>query len=79
LHLKYDRLCNLRVTTIKTDVDLSKVKSSYEDFIVNDLSKYLNVESRNDVIVRAYLELAGKSFISLILHYLLFIILINKD
>ncbi|CAG8596515.1 2937_t:CDS:10 [Funneliformis mosseae] len=53
-------LCNLRVTTIKTDVDLSKVKSSSEDFIMNDLSKYLNVESRNDVIVRTYLELAAQ-------------------
>ncbi|CAI2185776.1 7242_t:CDS:2 [Funneliformis geosporum] len=53
-------LCNLRVTTIKTDVDLSKVKSSSEDFIAYDLSRYLNVESRNDVIVRTYLELAAQ-------------------
>ncbi|RIA90217.1 P-loop containing nucleoside triphosphate hydrolase protein [Glomus cerebriforme] len=53
-------LCNLRVTTIKTDVDLSKVKSNNEDFLTNDLSKYLNVESRNDIIVRTYLELAAQ-------------------
>lgn len=32
---------------------------------MNDLSKYLNVDSRNNVIVRTYLELAGKSFIPL--------------
>ena len=61
-YIKYDRLCNLRVTTIKTDVDLSKVKSSNEDFHVHDLSKYLNVESRNDIIVRTYLKLAGELF-----------------
>ncbi|GES77662.1 P-loop containing nucleoside triphosphate hydrolase protein [Rhizophagus clarus] len=53
-------LCNLRVTTIKTNVDLSKVKSHKGDFHLNDLSKYLNVDSRNNVIVRTYLELAAQ-------------------
>ncbi|PKC12770.1 P-loop containing nucleoside triphosphate hydrolase protein [Rhizophagus irregularis] len=53
-------LCNLRVTTIKTNVDLSKVRSYKEDFHMNDLSKYLNVDSRNNVIVRTYLELAAQ-------------------
>ncbi|CAG8699181.1 5377_t:CDS:2, partial [Acaulospora colombiana] len=36
-------LCDLRVTTIKTDIDLSDVKSNKEDFIESDLSKYVNV------------------------------------
>lgn len=56
------RLCNLRVTTIKTDINLSDVKSNCRDFITKDLSMHLNVATRNETVVRTYLALAGKSF-----------------
>ncbi|CAG8533842.1 1163_t:CDS:10 [Acaulospora morrowiae] len=51
-------LCNLRVTTVKTDFDLSNVKSNNADFIESDLSKYVNVRPRNEMIARTYLALA---------------------
>ncbi|RHZ53794.1 hypothetical protein Glove_437g10 [Diversispora epigaea] len=56
--IKEKWLCNLRVTTIKTDIDLSDVKSNSRDFVVKDLSKFLNVKMRNEMIVRTYLALA---------------------
>ncbi|CAG8479286.1 5938_t:CDS:10 [Diversispora eburnea] len=56
--IKEKWLCNLRVTTIKTDIDLSDVKSHNKDFVIKDLSKFLNVKMRNEMIVRTYLALA---------------------
>lgn len=52
-------LCNLRVTTVKTHTDLSKVRSLSGDFQVGALSRTVNVTGRNEVVVRSYARFAG--------------------
>ncbi|CAG8533248.1 10216_t:CDS:10 [Ambispora leptoticha] len=52
-------LCNIKVTTIKTEIDLSKVKTLNGDFVASDLSKKVNVPGRNKIIVGTYLKYAA--------------------
>ncbi|CAG8553911.1 18514_t:CDS:10 [Dentiscutata erythropus] len=56
--IKEKWLCNLRVTTIRTGTDLSRVKSNAIDFVPTILSKLVNVKNRNEIIVRTYLKFA---------------------
>ena len=54
------RLCDLKINIIKTNIDITKIRANNEDFVLSDLSKCLNVKTRNDIIVRSYLEYARK-------------------
>lgn len=49
------------LTTVRTSVDLTKVKSSAGDFQTSELSKAVNQEETNTIIVRAWMEKAMKS------------------
>ncbi|RKP23421.1 P-loop containing nucleoside triphosphate hydrolase protein [Syncephalis pseudoplumigaleata] len=51
-------LSNLRVTTIQTRVDLSKVKSLGDDFQQRQLANAVNTPERNELVVRSYLNYA---------------------
>jgi hypothetical protein len=42
---------------VETDVDLSQVKTSMGDFVVSQLSRAVNVDGRNALVVRAFREL----------------------
>ncbi|CAJ0642798.1 16404_t:CDS:2, partial [Entrophospora sp. SA101] len=53
-------LCDLKTKVIKTNIDISKIRANNDDFMLSDLSKCLNVKTRNDVIVRSYLEYAHR-------------------
>lgn len=39
---------------IETDIDLSKVKTRMGDFVVSHLSRAINVEARNDLVVKVF-------------------------
>ncbi|CAJ0904944.1 2482_t:CDS:2 [Entrophospora sp. SA101] len=56
--IKEKWLCDLKTKVIKTNIDISKIRANNDDFMLSDLSKCLNVKTRNDVIVRSYLEYA---------------------
>jgi superfamily II DNA or RNA helicase len=42
---------------VETDVDLSRVKTSMGDFVVSQLSRAVNVQDRNALVVKAFREL----------------------
>ncbi|KAG0209505.1 hypothetical protein BGX28_010278 [Mortierella sp. GBA30] len=48
-------LCNLRVSTIKTEFDLKDVKVQRGDFVQKDLAIKCNTPVRNDIVVRSYM------------------------
>ncbi|KAI8058049.1 P-loop containing nucleoside triphosphate hydrolase protein [Syncephalis plumigaleata] len=52
-------LSNLRVTTVQTRVDLSKVKSLGDDFQQRQLANAVNTPERNELVVRSYMEYAN--------------------
>ncbi|KJX97883.1 dead deah box helicase like protein [Zymoseptoria brevis] len=54
-------LSDMILTTVRTSVDLTKVKSSAGDFQTSELSKAVNQEETNTIIVRAWMEKAMKS------------------
>jgi ATP-dependent helicase IRC3 len=54
------RLSNLRVTTVQTSVDLSKVKCLGDDFQQRQLANAVNTPERNELIVRSYMEYASR-------------------
>lgn len=57
----HSRLCKMKVTSIKTDVDISDVKlNSLQDFNENDLARKINTPDRNAVIVRSHFQFAGE-------------------
>ncbi|CAJ0840596.1 5435_t:CDS:2 [Entrophospora sp. SA101] len=58
--IKEKWLCDLKTKVIKTNIDISKIRANNDDFMLSDLSKCLNVKTRNDVIVRSYLEYAHR-------------------
>jgi ATP-dependent helicase IRC3 len=51
-------LSDMILTTVRTDVDLSKVKSGSGDFQTSELSKAVDQDETNEVIVRAWMEKA---------------------
>ncbi|ORY91434.1 P-loop containing nucleoside triphosphate hydrolase protein [Syncephalastrum racemosum] len=51
-------LCSLKVTTIETDVDLSHVATRYDDFSTPELSRAVNVETRNTIILESWKKYA---------------------
>lgn len=55
------RLCNMKVTTVQTKVDLSSVGTRYNDFKEKELSRAINTIDRNDIIVKSWEKYAGKS------------------
>lgn len=55
-----DWLSNLIFTTVKTGADLSKVRSSRGDFQTGSLSKAVNTQENNALIVRSWLAKASQ-------------------
>lgn len=51
-------LSNLLFTTVATDLDLSRVKSTQTDFLPSELSKAVNTPGGNDLTVRTWLSKA---------------------
>ncbi len=52
-------LCEPKCFSVQTDCDLSKVKTIGGEFVQKDLSEAVDNESRNTLIVKAYLEKAS--------------------
>jgi len=52
-------LCNMKVTTVQTKVDLSSVGTRYNDFKEKELSKAINTNQRNDIIVKSWEKYAA--------------------
>ncbi|KAF2860452.1 DNA or RNA helicase of superfamily II [Piedraia hortae CBS 480.64] len=57
--IKNDWLSNAIFTTVELGADLSRVKSSSGDFQTASLSKAVNLESQNDLVVRSWLARAA--------------------
>ncbi|KAG0229747.1 hypothetical protein BGW42_001350 [Actinomortierella wolfii] len=53
---KWQVLCGLRVSTIKTDFDLRDVKTLGGDFVQKDLAFKVNTPIRNEIVVRSYMK-----------------------
>ncbi|KAG2176795.1 hypothetical protein INT44_007459 [Umbelopsis vinacea] len=52
-------LCNMKVTTVQTKVDLSSVGTRYNDFKESELSKAINTLDRNDIIIKSWEKYAA--------------------
>lgn len=52
-------LANIYYYSVKTDIDISRVKSTGGDYQEKDLANTVNMESRNKAIVDKYIELGG--------------------
>jgi ATP-dependent helicase IRC3 len=51
-------LCDIAVTTVKTNIKFQGIKDSAGDFNLGQLSKEANTSIRNDIIVDTYLKQA---------------------
>lgn len=51
-------LTDIDVLSVKTDVDISKVKSTNIEYDLKELSRAINIEKRNELILKSYLELS---------------------
>lgn len=51
-------LCPLKITTIETNVDLSRVATRYDDFSTAELSRAVNIETRNTIILESWKKYA---------------------
>lgn len=49
----------IKAFKVTTSCDISQVKSAYGDFMIGELSAAINVEDRNNLILKAYKEYAG--------------------
>lgn len=54
LLIKKKFLCPLRARKIKTGINLDKIKNRYGDYSLNELASRVNVNSRNELIVKKY-------------------------
>ncbi|KAI9488383.1 P-loop containing nucleoside triphosphate hydrolase protein [Zychaea mexicana] len=52
-------LCPIKVTTVETQVDLSKVHTRYDDFMQSQLARAVNVEQRNKTIYQSWTKFAA--------------------
>ncbi|CAG8660806.1 1807_t:CDS:10, partial [Ambispora gerdemannii] len=52
-------LCDIKVTTVKTEIDISKVRALKGEFVISELAKEVNVKARNEIIIRTYLQYAA--------------------
>lgn len=61
-NLKFYRLCDVRFTTVRANIDLSGVTISTRngDFNPTSLAQAINTDTVNNVVVRAWLDRAGK-------------------
>ena len=75
MNLKFYRLCNVRFTTVRAKIDLSDVtiNSRNGDFNPSSLGQAINTDTINNVVVRAWIDRAGKS-VTYIFHHLSFLI-----
>lgn len=56
------RLCNVRFTTVRANIDLSDVtvNSRTGDFNPTSLAQVVNTDTVNELIVRTWLDKAGR-------------------
>ncbi|ORY06346.1 P-loop containing nucleoside triphosphate hydrolase protein [Basidiobolus meristosporus CBS 931.73] len=52
-------LCNLKITTVKTNTDLSGIRRYNFDFNTAQLASRTNVPQRNEIIIHSYLKYAA--------------------
>ena len=52
--IKQNYLTNLRAFTVRTNIDISKVKKSGGDFNIKDLGETINKDERNSIILDTY-------------------------
>jgi hypothetical protein len=59
---KFYRLCNVRFTTVRVNIDLDKVKINTRngDFNASSLAQVVNTDTFNNVVVRTWIDRAGK-------------------
>jgi len=60
LTVHLDRLCNIRFTSVRTDIDLQGVtiSSITGDFNPTSLSHVINTQTVNDLVVKTWLDRA---------------------
>ena len=58
--IKQKYLSNLKAFTIKTNIDISKVKKSGEDFNITDLGRAVNRDSRNKIVLSTFQQNKSK-------------------
>ncbi|KAA8906630.1 P-loop containing nucleoside triphosphate hydrolase protein [Sphaerosporella brunnea] len=51
-------LCPVKFTTVQTNVDLSRVRATGNDFAVGELSRAVNTDQANETVVRSWLQKA---------------------
>ncbi|KAI8140480.1 P-loop containing nucleoside triphosphate hydrolase protein [Fennellomyces sp. T-0311] len=51
-------LCPIKVTTVQTSIDLSKVGTSYDDFQQAQLARAVNVDHRNKIVLESWKKFA---------------------
>lgn len=49
-------LCDIQVNTVKTSIDLNGLPVTKSDFNISKLAEVVNVESRNNIVLKTYLE-----------------------
>lgn len=61
-NLKFYRLCDVRFTSVRANIDLSGVTISTRngDFNPTSLAQAINTDTVNNVVVRAWMDRAGK-------------------
>ena len=60
LTVHFDRLCNIRFTSVRADIDLQRVtiSSVTGDFNPTSLAHVINTETVNDLVVKTWLDRA---------------------
>lgn len=66
LSICYDRLCDVRFTSVKANIDLRNVtvNSKSGDFNATSLAHIINTDTVNNLVVQAWLDRAGKPYLS---------------
>ncbi|KAI7866377.1 P-loop containing nucleoside triphosphate hydrolase protein [Spinellus fusiger] len=68
LHMiKKGWLSSMKVTTVETYIDLTKVATQYDDFNIGDLSKAVNISARNLTIVQSWKKYAQENRVATLL------------
>jgi len=59
--MSHNRLCNLRFTTVKANIDLKDViiNTRSGDFNATSLAHVINTETLNKLVVQTWLDRAG--------------------
>jgi hypothetical protein len=66
LSISYGRLCDVRFTSVKANIDLRNVtvNSKSGDFNATSLAHIINTDTVNNLVVQAWLDRASKPYLS---------------